>query len=73
MDLSELEELGEYDVVVIGLGIAGLTFIYELLNKKQGLKIIGLEKNSESGAYLSGSYGHTRSYFERPNDPEWDY
>ena len=50
----------EWDVIVVGLGCAGLSTAYWCA--KQGLKVLGLERNHASGALGSSSYGETRIY-----------
>ena len=50
----------KYDVIVVGLGCAGLSTTYYWA--KQGLKVLGLEMNSTSGEIGTGSYGTTRIY-----------
>ena len=47
---------------MVGLGISGLCVAYLLA--KKGKSVIGLEKNSTSGGYMTGSYGTTRAYME---------
>mmetsp|Transcript_26288 Transcript_26288/g.26204 ORF Transcript_26288/g.26204 Transcript_26288/m.26204 type:complete len:143 (-) Transcript_26288:713-1141(-) len=51
-------ETPHYDTAVVGLGCAGLGISYYFTMK--GCKVIGLEKNSDSGAMGTSSYGFTR-------------
>lgn len=48
----------EYDAIVIGLGCFGLGAAYYL--SKQGLKVLGFDKATESGAIGSGTVGYGR-------------
>ena len=50
----------KYDIIVVGLGCAGLgTALY---CARRGYKVLGLERNKESGALGTSSFGHTRIY-----------
>ena len=44
----------EYDVIIIGAGIIGLTVAHALKNKDKNLKVAILEKEKEVGAHSSG-------------------
>ena len=46
------------DVIVVGLGMAGLTSAYNLA--KAGFKVLGIEQFSQSGAIGCSSAGFTR-------------
>ena len=49
-----------YDVIIVGLGCVGLSSAYHLSRK--GLKVLGLEKYSHSGALGTSSSGHCRIF-----------
>ena len=45
-------------MIVVGLGCVGISACYNLA--KNGLKVLGLEKYSDTGSIGTGSYGFTR-------------
>lgn len=48
----------QYDVVIIGLGAMGLSTAYYC--RRQGMKVLGLERYHNSGVMGSGSAGYGR-------------
>jgi sarcosine oxidase len=48
----------EYDTIIVGLGCFGLGTAYYL--SKMGQKVLGLERNNDSGLIGSGSTGYGR-------------
>mmetsp|Transcript_22162 Transcript_22162/g.66291 ORF Transcript_22162/g.66291 Transcript_22162/m.66291 type:complete len:347 (-) Transcript_22162:231-1271(-) len=55
----------DFDVIVIGLGVAGLSTVYHA--SKRGLKVLGLERNVDVGLVGTSSAGATRAF--RLEDP----
>lgn len=41
------EDENDYDIIIIGAGLAGLTCAYTILKKKMGLDILIIEENSK--------------------------
>lgn len=58
-----------YDVIVIGLGCFGLSTTY--YSSKQGLNVLGLERNHESGVMGSGSTGFGRIWRHMHNEDRY--
>ena len=56
-------------MIIVGLGCVGLSTAYYLT--KQGLKVLGLEKYSDSGSIGTASYGHTRIWRLSHNDDRY--
>jgi sarcosine oxidase len=48
----------DFDVIIVGLGCVGLSTAYYC--SKQGLRVLGLERYSNSGSLGSGSAGYGR-------------
>lgn len=57
MDISD----HEYDVIVVGLGCAGISTCYYYSKKHPDARVLGIEMNSDSGGPGSSSYGMTRN------------
>lgn len=57
---ASLVESSDYDVIIVGLGCAGLSTAYWCA--KSGLRVLGLERNTSSGQLGSSSFGETRIY-----------
>jgi sarcosine oxidase len=60
----------DFDVIVIGLGCVGLSSTFYL--SRNGLKVLGLEKNPSSGALGSGSYSFGRIWRVIDKDPRYN-
>ncbi|XP_017756687.1 PREDICTED: probable flavin-containing monoamine oxidase A [Eufriesea mexicana] len=57
---SVKEDENDYDIIIIGAGLAGLTCAYNILKKKIGLDILIIEENSEAGGrILSRNFSNT--------------
>lgn len=46
-DESVREDENDYDVIIIGAGLAGLTCAYNILRKETGLDVLVIEANSK--------------------------
>lgn len=57
---SVREDENDYDVIIIGAGLAGLTCAYNILRKETGLDVLVIEANSK---YFSKSE-NIKSMFE---------
>lgn len=57
----------EYDVIIVGLGCVGMATAYYC--SKMGLKVLGLERFSDTGSIGTSSYGYTRIWrLAHPDD-----
>lgn len=57
------------DILVVGLGICGLSTAYHLA--KAGRGVVALEQFQDSGMWGTSSAGYTRSYREDASVPEF--
>jgi sarcosine oxidase len=56
--MNQSNQEKQYDVIVVGLGCVGMSSAYQL--SKNGYKVLGLEKHSDTGSIGTSSYGLTR-------------
>ena len=59
----------QYDVIIIGGGIVGLSTAYQILKKKPNIKLLTLEKESSLGIHQTGHNSgviHSGIYY-KPN------
>ena len=61
----------ENPLIVVGLGISGLMVAYIAQKRNPGRRIIGIERDNDSGGYLSGSFGVCRSWLGGGKEWEW--
>jgi N-methyl-L-tryptophan oxidase len=59
-------EKTRYDMIVVGLGCAGLSTAYHYSTQVQDAKILGIDMNSKPGDAYTSSYGHTRLFNHTP-------
>lgn len=59
------------DVIIVGLGCVGISTAYSC-TKVPGMKVIGLERHSDTGEIGSSSYGHTRIWRTSHNEARYN-
>ena len=64
-----MENIPDYDVIIVGLGCVGISAAYYC--SKMGLKVLGFERFAEPGSIGTSSYGYTRIW--RHAHPEQRY
>jgi glycine/D-amino acid oxidase-like deaminating enzyme len=58
------------DVLIVGLGCVGISTAFNCT--KNGLKVIGFERHSDTGAIGTASYGHTRIWRTSHNEQRYN-
>ena len=56
-----METNDRYDMIVVGLGCAGLSTCRYYTKQNPGARVLGIEMNPDSGMPGSSSYGTTRN------------
>lgn len=70
MDSKQHQSQQDYDVIIVGLGCFGLGAAYYMA--RQGLKVLGFDKNHCSGAMGTGSVGYGRIWRYLHNEERYD-
>ena len=67
---KDMDQNLDADVIIIGLGCVGISTAFNCTRVPR-MKVIGLERLSDTGEIGSSSYGHTRIW--RTSHPETRY